>query len=171
MTSSLSLFGAYDGATISPCGLYRYVLRRQWGPRPPVNFILLNPSTADAIKPDPTMTRCVNYARAWDKDGIVITNLFAFRSSEPRDLRSALDPIGPQNDLDLITSAHNSCLIVCGWGADPFAEDQACKVKGMLRERGYANKTHVLRLTKSGAPGHPLYLPKNLTPQVWDLGV
>ncbi len=164
---TLSLFDAYDGAVISSCGLYRYRLTRLWGPRPPVNFILLNPSIADAIKPDPTMTRCANYARAWGRDGIVITNLFAFRSSEPRDLRSAPDPIGPLNDLDLITCAHNSCLIVCGWGADPFAQEQARKVKAMLRERGYANKTHVLRLTKDGAPGHPLYLPKNLTPQLW----
>lgn len=166
---TLSLFDAYDGAVISPCGLYRYRLTRQWGPRPPVNFILLNPSTADAIRPDPTMTRCVNYARAWGRDGIVITNLFAFRSSDPKDLRSAPDPIGSLNDLDLITCAHNSCLIVCGWGADPFAQEQARRVKSMLRERGYANKTHVLRLTKSGAPGHPLYLPKNLTPQLWKL--
>lgn len=107
-------------AVISPCGLYRYVLIRVWDEaRPFVQFICLNPSTANAFDDDRTTDRCIDYARRWERGkfgGAILTNLFAFRSKDPTLLLAARDPIGPDNDYWIKETARDAGLIVAGWG-------------------------------------------------------
>lgn len=145
------------GATISPCGRYRYDLWRTWGPEPHLLFVLLNPSTADAQRDDPTVRRCIGFARRFGAGGVGIVNLYARRSSDPRDLWhwSEPDPVGPEND-EFIGRAASLCdCIVCAWGAFPRATERGRAVYRMLDSA----KVRVLGTTKAGHPRHPLYLP------------
>lgn len=152
-------------ATFSPCERYRYTLRRAfWGtvntpPRNPVIFCMLNPSTATAFALDPTIRRCINFATAWGYSDLVVVNLFGIRETKSSLLRWSPDPVGPENDLAFATLP--SGPIVCAWGAHPLAGPRAERVRALLRHR----ELFCLRRTKmSGAPEHPLYLPKHLTP-------
>lgn len=158
-------------ATISPCGRYRYDLWRVWDELLPyAAFIMLNPSTADAAADDPTIRRCVGFARAWGYGGIVVTNLFAWRATDPRELRMARDPIGPDNDKAILRWATyaRSGVVVCAWGAEaatgkrPLLRQQPAHVMLLLRRAGVT--PHHLGLTQAGHPRHPLYLPASLTP-------
>lgn len=150
------------GATFSPCRTYRYSLLRQWEPdKGRVLFIGLNPSTADETQDDPTIRRCVGYAKAWGYGGICMANLFAYRATDPRDMKAAADPIGPDTDWSLGVLASEAGLVVAAWGAHGCYLGRGEKVRRML------SPLHYLRLTKDGSPGHPLYLPACLTPQVW----
>lgn len=156
-------------ASHSGCGLYRFDLTRDWTSREHSRracFVMLNPSTADATKDDPTMTRCRNFARSWGYDGLAIVNLFALRATDPRELRLAIDPVHPGNDRILLARARASGLVVCAWGARGTYLGRAAKVVGMLRGAGLA--LHTLRLTKDGHPEHPLYLPARLEPTPWE---
>src|SRR5262245_19133112 len=92
-------------ALISPCGLYRYWLTRTWdNSLRRVCWVMLNPSTADAEQDDPTIRRCVGFARSWGAGGIIVVNLFAFRASDPKALLRAADPVGPDNDGHILKS-------------------------------------------------------------------
>jgi len=109
-------------AVISPCGLYRYRLSRQWTePSYSLAFVMLNPSTADAEVDDPTIRRCIGFARREGYGGIEVVNLYAFRATSPDDLWKAKDPCGPENEGHLISIARASVgygtPIVCAWGA------------------------------------------------------
>src|ERR1051326_5628436 len=96
-------------ALFSPCGLFRYRLWRHWTPgMPPLVFVMLNPSTADAEKNDPTVERCERRAKAGGFGGGEVVNLFALRSTDPKALYSAADPIGPENDKVIATAAGRS---------------------------------------------------------------
>lgn len=151
-------------ATISDDSLYRYDLTRTWGDDPSrrVLFIMLNPSKADASVPDPTMTRCRNYAESWGYHGLAIVNLFALRSTDPDALLSARDPIGPENDRFVADWASRASLVVLGWGAHKFIGDRAKAVTEIVRKAGVT--PHYLKLTKEGHPGHPLFLRADLKP-------
>ncbi len=96
------------GAELSPCKAYRYALWRRWSDAPPVLFVMLNPSTADESQDDPTIRRCISFAKQWGHGGIIVGNLFAFRSPYPNDLQTAADPIGPENNLWLERLAKQS---------------------------------------------------------------
>jgi len=124
-------------------------------------FIGLNPSTADESKDDPTIRRCMNYAKDWGYTALVMANLFAFRSTDPRRMLLCEDPVGPSNNDYLLGFAEGARLIVAAWGTGGDHLGRARSVKTMLPPM------HVLRLTKGGHPGHPLYLPKSLRPQPW----
>jgi len=155
--------GSEGTATISPCGTWRYDLTRRWAPGGTTCvFVCLNPSTADAEQDDPTVRRCVRFARDWGHHQFVMLNAYAFRATEPKVMQRAADPIGPENDAYLRAWAERSAMVVAAWGAhiDRFRQMQ---LRAMFRGR-----LHYLRLTKQGFPGHPLYLPKTLTPQPWD---
>lgn len=168
MSNTLFDFEEYPGfADISEDGRYRYTLWRTVGVVDRlVNFILLNPSTADGKTDDPTVRRCIGYALAWGFGDLVITNLFALRSTDPAALSRAEDPIGPDNDVTLLDRAARASLVVCGWGFN------ARKVKGwggrhavVLRNLIDAGiRPHALKLTGTGDPGHPLYLSAALKP-------
>lgn len=168
MNSTSLLFGDDNesSATISECGLYRYDLMRTWVEFHPrirrVAFVMLNPSTADSMKPDPTMTRCLRYAKDWGFESLVIVNLFSLRSTDPDELQRAADPVGPENDKYIRRWVSDSELVVCGWGAHPFARRRIDHVLGLIRESGKV--PHCLARTKEGHPGHPLFLRKDLKP-------
>jgi hypothetical protein len=157
------LIPAFDPATFSPCRTWRYRLERRWTDGEAVGFILLNPSTADESKDDPTIRRCIGYAKAWGFGGLVLGNIFALRSTDPAKLYTVDDPIGPANNKWLRKIVGGCETVVCGWGVHGECGFRGQEVLGLIRSMGRAPKA--LRVTKSGQPGHPLYLPSSLVPQ------
>lgn len=154
----------YNGANFSPDRMYRYDLWRTWiDGNGYAMFIGLNPSTADETQDDPTIRRCIAFAKAWGYSGLCMTNLFAFRATKPDDMKRAADPVGPQNDGVLQERASRAGVVVAAWGAHGDYKNRGWWVaNGLLKA-----PLHYLRLTKDGHPGHPLYLPKTLVPQPW----
>lgn len=150
-------------ATISGCGKYRYDLWRRWDDGlKAVNFVMLNPSVADASIDDPTVRRCVDFAKRWGYGSIVVTNLFAYRATDPFELYHCEDPIGPLNDEFLDRSAADAGLVVAAWGALGVMNGRFPVVLRRLREAGIV--PHCLKRNNGGSPGHPLYLPANSFP-------
>jgi len=150
-------------ATFSADRVFRYTLTRTWDPDGPVvNFLMLNPSTADAFALDPTNRRCVGFAQAWEFGAMVTTNIFAFRSTDPLGLRSVPDPIGDHNDATILDAARSADLVVVAWGNHGAFLDRGVQVAGILQAEGLS--PHHLRLTSAGHPAHPLYLPGDLRP-------
>lgn len=154
-------------AQISVCGRYRYELTRRWAGGPVATFVMLNPSTADGEQDDPTIRRCIGYAKAWDCGGLRVYNLYAYRAAKPADLFKADDPIGPDNDAwlramaDVAVDEH--APIVAAWGVNARPE----RVAEVCRMRGMAQQLRALDTTKDGHPRHPLYLLAGLTPRPW----
>jgi hypothetical protein len=164
-----TLFGPEKTAVLSPCGLYRYRLGREvQADGGTVNFVMLNPSTADASIDDPTIRRCVGFARSWGFGGLVVTNLYGLRSTDPAGLLSSPDPVGPDNDRHVREVAGAAGLVVCAWGAfgAPSGRARVARVLGLIREAGRV--PHYLKLTAAGHPGHPLFLRSDLTPIRWE---
>jgi hypothetical protein len=161
------LFSDRSQAAISDCGTYRYWLRREWDAAlPHVVFFMLNPSTADAAQDDPTIRRCVGFAKSWGCGALEVVNLFAYRATDPRALFSAVDPVGEQNH-DYIRRAVDRMAdapkhIVCAWGAHGDLMGQDETVLGWIEAEG--RRPEALKLTKAGHPSHPLYLAGTLTP-------
>jgi hypothetical protein len=152
--------------TFSPCRQYRYSLWREWGGLTPTckgyaMFVGLNPSTADETQDDPTIRRCLAYAKAWGYDGLCMTNLFAYRATQPHDMLAQADPVGPENDAHLLELAASAGVVVAAWGNHGAHMGRDAIVKGVLPN------LHLLKITQEGQPGHPLYLPKTLTPVLW----
>jgi hypothetical protein len=156
--------GIERAATISACGRYRYSLWRRWAPGDPYAlFVLLNPSTADASIDDPTVRRCVAYARAWGYPRVCVANLFAFRATRPDQMMLAEDPIGPDNDRTLAELSRGAADVIAGWGVLGAFRGRGADVRARLLPA----PLHVLKLTHHGHPGHPLYLPSSARPVVW----
>jgi hypothetical protein len=155
-------------AVISGDGLYRYTLTRFTAPTGGrLNFLMLNPSTADAFEDDPTIRRCLGFARSWGYGELIVTNLFAFRATDPKGLRRAQDAIGPENDVTIMRAAREADRVVCAWGSDPIARERGRYVRRMLGGAGI--RCWAIRVNKLGDPAHPLYLPAGLTPVNYDL--
>lgn len=152
------------GALLSADGIYRYTLTRQWGAfdAPRVCFIMLNPSTADAQQDDPTVRRCIAYARAWEFGGLEVVNLFALRATDPRQLARHPSPLGPGNNDIILTIAAGCRRVVAAWGTGGTLHHRGEQVLRMLRGNDIVAKA--LRITKDGHPAHPLYLPASLEP-------
>ena len=144
-----------SGAKLSKDRVYRYLLWRKWSDFPCAMFIGLNPSTADEFADDPTIRRCVGFAKQWGCGGIHMLNLFAFRATKPENMKKAADPIGPENAYFLKIHALVSEPIVACWGVHGTFRDRAVAIKIMLPGM------QCFGLTKAGHPKHPLYLPKN----------
>lgn len=145
-------------AVISECGKYRYILRRSWDiSRPALGFVMLNPSTADADKDDPTIRKCIGFADRMGFGAIVVTNLFAHRATDPANLRRAGYPIGPDNDFWIEQGARESEMVVAAWGANARNLDRPRQVLQLLTL--HCKRPHALRLTADGIPCHPLMLP------------
>ncbi len=156
-----------SGAVLSDDGVYRYRLWREWdADKPSCLFIMLNPSTADASQDDPTIRRCIDYARRWDFGGLVVGNLFALRATDPNRLYESDDPVGPDNDDALVDMHDNATLTVCAWGVHGHHRDRGDTVATML-SRFRHRSLYCLGTTKGGAPRHPLYLPKAATPMLY----
>ena len=158
-----SIFAPRSGAHFSRCRSWRYALWREWDAAlPRVMLIGLNPSTADARRNDPTIRRCIGFARDWGFGGVWVLNLFAFRATYPEDLKAAADPVGPRNDEWLRRVARQSERIVACWGNDGVFLGRSAAVRKMLGDR-----LEVIRMNASGEPAHPLYLPRRLHPRPW----
>lgn len=124
---------------------------------------MLNPSTADETVDDPTIRRCIGYAKSWNYGGVVVSNLFALRATDPRELKTAVDPIGPENDFALKTCMEESALCVCAWGNHGSLYGRSAAVRDIL-----GPGLHCLRVSKQGEPVHPLYQKRDLQPIVFE---
>lgn len=188
------------GADISPCGKYRYRLWREWRLHPlpaqwdmwtnddgsPIVdgagqqlgepktclFVMLNPSTADGKEDDPTIRRCVGFAKSWGYDRMEVVNLFAYRATDPRNLlalKHSDEPWGIDNQSKIYRAMDKSVnRIVCAWGAHGTHLGQGETVLGWIEDYAeFLDETPeivALGLTKDGQPRHPLYLAKDATP-------
>src|SRR6185437_1447032 len=140
-------------AELSPCGSFRYYLRRAWGQQGrELLWIMLNPSTADAMKDDATIRKCVGFAQRWGYDSTVVANLYALRSTNPKALESAPDPIGPDNNRWIKQLVLESTGICAGWGASgPSTLDaRSAEVMAMI-----PGEIFCIGTTKTGRPRHP----------------
>lgn len=149
-------------AYISPDGRYRYTLVRDLGNGVGTcNFVMLNPSTADAVKDDPTVRRCIGYAKLWGCDRLIVTNIFAYRATNPGRLYNLTEAeaVGPENDYWLQTSAESARYVVCGWGDHGRLHDRGARVRKMMK----GLPMWALKVNMSGEPVHPLYQPKLAT--------
>lgn len=160
--AALTVVEAPDGATI--VGPYRYRLWRTIdaeGRGGTMAWVMLNPSTADAVVPDPTITRCVGFATDLGYGRIEVVNLFAARATDPRDLDGFEDPIGPVNDATILAAVQNAARVVVAWGAHPGTEvdRRSAEVLALLQHAGVS--VWCFGVTASGRPAHPLYLAKS----------
>jgi len=140
-------------------GEYRYDLFRKWDDRPMIVFIMLNPSTADENKLDPTVTRCMKFAIRNGNGGFHVVNLFALISTDPKALLDHPDPVGPLNGryISRLAREYPNGEVVVAWGAHKAACERAEKVLKLLRK--HRDKLYCLGKTKNGSPKHPLYVP------------
>jgi hypothetical protein len=153
-----------SGAKFSACRRWRYLLWRRWdASRPAANFLMLNPSTADEVRLDPSCTRARNYAERWGYGALIVTNLFGWRATDPDEMKAARDPVGRGNDAAILRAAREAAIVVCAWGNHGLHRGRAQRVVDLLLSRGIA--LHALRITGAGQPAHPLYLPGTLTPR------
>jgi len=145
-------------AIISACGQYRYKLTREphdmYTTAGPALFIMLNPSTADAALDDPTIRRCMGFAKAWDCAGLVVANLYALRATDPHELWKHPDPVGEDNDMMLAALIREHETVVCAWGANARPE----RVNIVRKMFHRLSRPMCLGITKAGAPRHPLYI-------------
>lgn len=156
----------FSGADFSGCLRWRYRLWRRWdAAKPAANFLMLNPSTADEEKLDPTCARARDYAERWGYGALVVTNVFAWRATDPRAMRAVKDPVGPDNDRTIVRAARDAALVVCAWGNHGAHLDRSARVVSLLGRAGV--RLHALRVNGSGEPAHPLYLKGSLRPQPW----
>lgn len=174
-------------ATFGPGGdrsQYRYTLGRTWRDdamfiepvfinRPPyldkdALFVMLNPSTADARQDDPTVAKCIRLARRWGFGGVQVRNIFAFRSTDPGNLRHASDPIGPDNDLAIVDAANSehTGVIVAAWGNDGKFLLRGSLVRKMLGFTG--RPIYCFDISKEGQPVHPLYQTER---ELWEMKI
>lgn len=156
---------ASRGAELSPCGQYRYQLTRtlaDGGGRGPCTFIMLNPSTADHTKDDPTIRRCLGYVSDWGYDQLRVVNLFAWRATWPRDLFAAIDPTGVRNDWWIERTVRDSNMVVAAWGAHGTRRGRGSAIRAQLGHR----RVHCLGLTADGQPRHPLYVARAHPPEL-----
>src|SRR3546814_11714 len=155
------------GAIISECGKYRYRLWRIWDDtKPQCMFIMLNPSTADADLDDPTIRRCIGFAKSWGYGGLQVCNLFAYRSTEPRELLKVFHPGGLENIWHLREAAAVCEIVVCSWGNHAIV-DKLMKGKSeyALLAEFPPEKLHYIEISLvTLRPKHPLYLRGDLLP-------
>ena len=153
-------------ATFDPSGAYRFRLSRTWEPDAPVvAFVMLNPSTADAHRLDPTVRRCVGFARSWGFGGLEVVNLFAYRATDPAELLRCPEPVGPGNDRAVLDAVAGSDLVVAAWGNRGGHRGRGEAVTALLDRRGVA--TVALGRTNLGEPRHPLYVRADVRPVPW----
>jgi hypothetical protein len=161
-----------SGARFSRCRKWRYLLWRRWGDGPVANFLMLNPSTADEVKLDPSCTRARNYAEQWRYGALVVTNLFGWRATDPEEMKRAQDPVGRGNDAAILRAAREAAIVVCAWGNHGAHLGRSSEVLRLLAsEKIYLS---FLKRNGEGEPAHPLYLPGSLRPKTWsvpELGV
>jgi hypothetical protein len=157
---------------------YRYSLTRRWGEGPLLPWVMLNPSTADAMKDDATIRRVRGFTKRVSDElareplgGFIVVNLFAWRATNPEELidvhACGMDPIGPENKIAFEAASTELWMMIGGWGTWPF------KASGYSRipyfEKPYERVTHCFGMNKAkvSSPKHPLYLPRNAPLERW----
>lgn len=156
------------GATISVCTRYLYSLYRIWDDeKPKVLFVMLNPSTADSTKDDATIRRCIDYAKKWGYGGLYVTNLFAYRATDPKDLLKVDNPFGDKNIYYTKQISDIVDKVICAWGNSDILTKllKGFEPKELLSF--CSSKLHFIELSQNGTPKHPLYLKSVLIPQKW----
>ena len=152
-------------ASLSDDGLYRYGLERCWEPelygaaRVGILWVMLNPSTADGTRDDPTLRRCIAFSKAWGYSSLEVVNLYARRTRDPKILSGFRDPVGPDNAWNIQQAIGRSMFVVAAWGTRPKimqGDLQAVRVLEALRFGG--RKVHCLGINQDGSPRHPLYV-------------
>jgi len=162
---------AASTAVYSPCERFRYLLTRTWDPAAGrALFVMLNPSTATELQNDPTVERCERRARVLGFGGFRVTNIFAYRATDPKVMRAAPDPVGPANDAAIRQSAETwirgtADRIVCAWGTHGAFVQRGPAVEALLR--GTGRPLYHLGLSKDGHPKHPLYIGYAVAPEPW----
>ena len=166
ITRSHTKGDAPSTAVYSPCEAYRYALTRVWQPEGrKVLFVMLNPSTATEVQNDPTVERCERRARALGYGAFRVCNIFAYRATDPRQMRAQADPVGPLNDRAIADSADWADAVVCAWGTHGAYRDRGAAVESLLRATG--KPLYHLGLSKDGHPKHPLYIGYAHQPEAW----
>lgn len=157
--------GVEGEATFSPCLDYRYLLTREWDrSKPRAVWIMLNPSTASADEDDPTVRRTQTFSLAWGFGGVVVLNLFALRSTDPKALYAHPSPIGPENDaaMEAVVSESRTGIVVAAWGVHGAHLGRGDQVRDLVNAL-----LSVLGLTKAGHPRHPLYVAGSTAADIW----
>lgn len=162
----------------SPCRKYRYALWREWDcdlltgcaddSAHATEFLMiigLNPSTADETLDDQTIRRCIGFAKAWGYGALCMTNLFAFRATEPEDMKKQENPVGMDNQHHLLQCASSAGLVLAAWGNHGSFRQQDFTVRQWLS--GIGITLHCLKLNKDGSPKHPLYVAADTKPKVF----
>ena len=151
--------GETRSAAFSPCRQWRYHLQQVWDEsRPNLLWLMLNPSTADETQNDPTVERCEMRAHMWNYGGVEVYNIFAFRATDPKNMKAAEDPVGPENDKWLAKFAIKSqqTLAIAGWGNHGSHQNRNRDVIKILNQKMADVKA--LKINASGDPKHPLYI-------------
>lgn len=163
--SHYAIEGCTSGALFSPCRTYRYALWRHWdwqGYGNVVGFVGLNPSTADEQVNDPTIRRCIDFAKRWGYGGLVMLNLFAYRATLPQDMKAAVDPIGPDNNEQLSYYQSQCGKLVAAWGKHGSHKGRQAGILDVLR-----GPLFCLGVNGDGSPKHPLYIRGDTEPIHW----
>jgi hypothetical protein len=157
-------------AVLSDCGTYRYRLTRRWDDKlPALGWVMLNPSTADASKNDPTIRRCIGFAKRWRYGGIVVRNLYALRATNPDLVFTNPAPVGPLNGDELALAAFSEPVTMLAWGARaPISRAKHVAKLLWLRSQIHGTRLAVLGWTKDKSPGHPLYVRMDQDPEYCD---
>lgn len=150
-------------AWFSDCGQFRYLLRRAWDNGPAWLAIFCNPSDADELRSDPTVTRTMARAVSAGAGSLTVCNAQALISTQQAALMTAPDPTGPENDAVIRAEIERASLVLCGWGNHKGVRARGRVVLEMIRNAGKV--AHALRINGDGSPAHPLYLPYSLIPQ------
>ena len=126
---------------------------------------MLNPSTATEIQNDPTVERCERRARTLGFGAFCVTNIFAWRDTDPKKMRQAVDPIGPENDAEILKASRWADKTVCAWGTNGTHLDRGTFIESLLRKENIP--LFHLGLSKHGHPKHPLYISYKINPISW----
>jgi len=145
----------------SPDQKYRYYLQRNFkkNAKNLLVFIMLNPSTANEQYNDPTVERCQNHALNKNYDGMIILNIFAYRTTNPKQLLQTKNPIGEKNNQTIINTIKKHQNIICAWGNHGKILNRSNEIKKILKK--HRKKTQAFEITKQNEPKHPLYIPYN----------
>ena len=158
-------------AEFDPTGTYRYSLSRAWDSNAsPLALVMLNPSTVDGTVDDPTIRRCIHFARSWGYGSLEVVNLFAYRATAPSGLLNAADPIGPENDCFILEAKMRASKIIVAWGHRGTLNSRD---KAVIRLLSPTGDLYCLGTTHSGHPRHPLYASRGAMPVPfsWNKGI
>ncbi|WP_296540155.1 DUF1643 domain-containing protein [Rhizorhabdus sp.] len=169
LLSRTDLSGMECRALFSECEAYRYTLTWRWARDPLLIAWMLNPSTATHEALDNTVSGLIKRARVWGLGGVRVINLFAFRATEPADMKRAKDPVGPENDrctLEILREAKaDGDRVVCAWGAHGKHKGRDKAALGLAA--GVGIQLHAFQINDDGSPKHPLYIAHEVEPQLW----